>query len=329
MRAPRFVLFVVPAFVLLAVTLTTSGPAMTLPLRDFSAPADGDPTTPVVLQAKSGTTGGDVDLPRAEPASTTSAKRALYAYDDPIETRTSRCMDVPGFKPVDGSPSRSPLNVADYLLRETEGKTLTEVGSRNGDLLACITHFKVNEEKLPAPVSVELDREYCDKMRARGIEVRCDPIEDLGEDTLPISDVYFWWPMAAKTQNTAWLRHIGGVLQKKGVAKGKLAIIACDPQWAEDRDNSYELRDWMGGEWRGKVFYDEGDHDRQFGGFRMIHVPLDFPFPSEEEVAEEKREAEEKRREAAKAAEEEERRRKRMEFRETRPKTRSTVPSSR
>ena len=176
MRAPRFVLFVVPAFVLLAVTLTTSGPAMTLPLRDFSAPADGDPTTSVVLPAQSGTTtttttGGDVDLPRAEPASTTSAKRALYAYDDPIETRTSRCMDVPGFKPVDGSPSRSPLNVADYLLRETEGRTLTEIGSRNGDILACITHFKVNEEKLPAPVSVELDREYCDKMRARGIEV--------------------------------------------------------------------------------------------------------------------------------------------------------------
>ena len=63
------------------------------------------------------------------------------------------------------------------MLRETEGKTLTEIGSRNGDILACITHFKVNEEKLPAPVSVELDREYCDKMRARGIEVRCDPIE--------------------------------------------------------------------------------------------------------------------------------------------------------
>ena len=50
---------------------------------------------------------------------------------------------------------------------------------------------------------------------------------------------------------------------------------------------------------------------------------------SEEEVAEGKRKAETKRREAAKAAEEEERRRKRMEFRETRPKTRSTVPSSR
>ena len=233
----------------------------------------------------------------------------MYAYDDPIETRTSRCMDVPGFKPVDGSPSRSPLNVADYLLRETEGKTLTEVGSRNGDLLACITHFKVNEEKLPAPVSVELDREYCDKMRARGIEVRCDPIEDLGEDTLPISDVYFWWPMAAKTQNTAWLRHIGGVLQKKGVAKGKLAIVACDPQWAEDRDNSYELRDWMG-ESGGQGLLRRGRPRPQFGGFRMIHVPLDFPFPSEEEVAEGKRKAEEKRREAAKAAEEEERRRK-------------------
>ena len=36
------------------------------------------------------------------------------------------------------------------------------------------------------------------------------------------------------------------------------------------------MKDKFGGEWKGKVFFDEGEHDRQFGAFRMIHVPLDF-----------------------------------------------------
>ena len=321
MRTPRWVLFVCPAIVLLTVIYATSGPA-----DDYYA-VKSVSFLPGTTQSSGSSIGDDRVEPvvRTEPPApgsmTTNGgkSRALYHDDPPLEPRVSRCMDVPGFTPVDGSPSRSPLNVADYLLRETKGKTLTEIGSRNGDILACITHFKVNEEKLPAPVSVELDEEYCGKMRARGIEVRCDPIEDLGDDKLPISDYYFWWPMAAKSQNTAWLRHIGGVLQKKGIAKGKTAIIACDPQWAEDRDNSYELKDWMGAEWRGKVFYDEGDHDRQFGGFRMIHVPLDFQFPTEAEVTEGKKKVEEKRREATKRTEEEERQRKREEYRKARP----------
>ena len=51
-------------------------------------------------------------------------------------------------------------------------------------------------EKLPAPVSVELDKEYCDKMKNRGISVTCESITDLDEHTMPISDYYFWWPMA-------------------------------------------------------------------------------------------------------------------------------------
>ena len=149
---------------------------MTLTTRDFSAPADGEPTTPVVLQAKSERREATSTSPSGARVDDERQARVVRRTTTPLRRAPGPPrMDVPGFKPVDGSPSRSPLNVADYLLRETEGKTLTEIGSRNGDIPACITHFKVNEEKLPAPVSVELDREYCDKMRARGIEVRCDP----------------------------------------------------------------------------------------------------------------------------------------------------------
>lgn len=99
---------------------------------------------------------------------------------------------------------------------------------------------------------------------------------------------------AAATQNTEWLRHVGGVLRRKGSAAGKTAIIACDMSWHEDVDNSYELRDHFGGVWTGKVWYDEGEHDRMFGAFRLIHVPLDQDFSTEEDVR--RRKAEEVRR---------------------------------
>lgn len=88
------------------------------------------------------------------------------------------------------------MNMADYLIDVTKGKTLTEVGSRNGDIIACLTHHKTKVEGLPAPMSVELDREYCEKMKKRGIAVTCESITDLDEDAMPISDFYFWWPMA-------------------------------------------------------------------------------------------------------------------------------------
>jgi hypothetical protein len=131
------------------------------------------------------------------------------------------------------------------------------VGSRNGDIIACVSHHKTAVEKLPAPTSVELDREYCEKMEKRGITVKCESILDLDEDSMPISDWYFWWPMAAATQNVEWLRHVGGVLRRKGVAAGKTAIIACDMSWIEDIENSFELRDHFGAVWAGKVWFDE------------------------------------------------------------------------
>jgi len=188
----------------------------------------------------------------------------------------SRCYDIPGYTTIDGSPIRTPLAVADYLIDELKGKPLTEIGTRNGDILKCVSEF--------SPVkSVEIDQEYCNKLEARGLPVICKSITDLEEDELPVSDYYFWWPMAAATQNEEWVRHISRILKSKGVAAGKTAIIACDMSWQEDIDNSYHMRDKFGGVWKGKVFFDEGMDDRMFGAFRMIHVPLDF----EEDVPDE------------------------------------------
>ena len=78
-------------------------------------------------------------------SSSSSSSSTTTTYYEPIHPKTSRCYDIPGFTAVDGSPTRSPMNMADYLIDATKGKTLTEVGSRNGDIIACLTHHKKAE----------------------------------------------------------------------------------------------------------------------------------------------------------------------------------------
>ena len=95
-----------------------------------------------------GSDSGDDGTSEATSSSSTtssSSSSSTTAYYEPIHPRTSRCYDIPGFTAVDGSPTRSPMNMADYLIDATKGKTLTEIGSRNGDIIACLTHHKKAE----------------------------------------------------------------------------------------------------------------------------------------------------------------------------------------
>ena len=66
----------------------------------------------------------------------------------------SQCLTQPGFKPVDRSPKRSPLLVADHLISYAKGKVIFEVGTRNGDILSCVNpHAK-------QAYSAEIDPQY-------------------------------------------------------------------------------------------------------------------------------------------------------------------------
>ncbi len=53
-------------------------------------------------------------------------------------------------------------------------------------------------------------------------------------------------------------------------------MVACDMSMPADVELSHRLKAY-GGKWDEKVFYDEGEGDRQFGVLRMIVVPLDLP----------------------------------------------------
>ena len=54
----------------------------------------------------------------------------------------SKCLTLPGITPVDESPIRSPLLIADHLIEYASEKTFMEVGTRNGDISACVAQVR-------------------------------------------------------------------------------------------------------------------------------------------------------------------------------------------
>ena len=83
----------------------------------------------------------------------------------------STCLDVPGFSAMDSYPTRSPLLIADYLISLVRGRRYVELGTRNGDIMACVSRFA------RTATAVEVNREYCRSARARGLQVLCQPVE--------------------------------------------------------------------------------------------------------------------------------------------------------
>lgn len=192
----------------------------------------------------------------------------------------SQCLSQPGFKAVDRSPQRSPLLVADHLIQYAKGKVIFEVGTRNGDILACVNlHAK-------RAISAEIDRKYCVKLEERGLTVLCDDFRKFSPIALPglpegeIPDVFFWWPMLADSQNEAWMLHIRDALWKQDLGVGKQIIIAFDHNWNRDRLNLQYMWNKYGVDMHGEkieVKYAENRHWRASGTFTMLHLKLEPP----------------------------------------------------
>jgi hypothetical protein len=92
--------------------------------------------------------------------------------------------------------------VADYVISHAKGRNVVEVGTRNGDLSACIAHFA---HKF---IAVEIEQSYCDSLRARGLHVLCKDWNKVNmDDDLPPVDVIMWfvWPPIL---SETWLRRL-------------------------------------------------------------------------------------------------------------------------
>lgn len=165
------------------------------------------------------------------------------------EPAPSMCLDLPGFTAVDQYPIRSPLNVADFLSTRVKGKKLCEIGTRNGDIMACLSHFTSKA------TAIELDPVYCKKLRERGLEIFCKPVETVSPQELEHCEVYFWWPMDARSQNEAWLRQLLQMHNQNG--KNATAYVAHDTHYDHDMHMLPKLAQLYNGKIN-RVFFDEG-----------------------------------------------------------------------
>lgn len=163
----------------------------------------------------------------------------------------SICNDLHHFKAFDSYPIRSPLVVADFFAPIVKDKNFCEIGSRNGDISACVMHFA-------SSVSViELDQKYCKILEKRGLNVLCKAVETVTVEEFRERhcDVYFWWPMDPRTQNELWLKQIKEV--QKEIGTHATVYIAHDTHWHLDMQMLPKLAASHNGSIE-RVFFDEG-----------------------------------------------------------------------
>ena len=81
---------------------------------------------------------------RAKPARDTKARQMSEEIDlrppwpGNYTARPSVCASVSGWSTHDAYPQRSPLATIDYLARHVAGRSFCELGSRHGDISACL-----------------------------------------------------------------------------------------------------------------------------------------------------------------------------------------------
>ena len=184
--------------------------------------------------------------------------------------KQSVCLSLPQFHVVDSSPIRSPLLVADHLIELAKDKVIFEVGTRNGDILSCVSYFT------RVAYSAEILPEYCDKLRKRNLNVLCGDFIALNFSTLPdIPDVFFWWPNTADHQNEVWLSHVRHQLSLVPTrTREHVVVIAFDHQWPRDMKNKeFMLRKYKEAE-EHVIHFSEGDGPRMSGMFSLVHFRI-------------------------------------------------------
>lgn len=92
--------------------------------------------------------------------------------------------------------------LADYVVSLGRGRSVVEVGTRNGDLSACIANFTRRY------TAIEMEEGYCHSLRTRGLTAVCKDFNLINLETeLPPIDVIMWfvWPPEI---SEAWLRKL-------------------------------------------------------------------------------------------------------------------------
>eukprot|EP00965_Chrysotila_dentata_P191624 6174651-Pleurochrysis_carterae.AAC.4 len=106
----------------------------------------------------------------------------------------SMCLKLEDYSTVDTFPTRSPLLVADHLISLVRGRSFGEIGTRNGDIMGCVSRYA------SSVTAVEMDKTHCKVLSERGFQVVCRDFMSLRPHEFPIVDVLYWWPQMSWDQ---------------------------------------------------------------------------------------------------------------------------------
>ena len=159
----------------------------------------------------------------------------------PFAVAQSMCRTTPNFTSLDIYPIRSPLVVADFLLPHVRNKIYVEIGTQQGDLLKCLSHYATRV------MAVERDPATCRRLRRRGIEVAlCDDLRletidkarlESNRSIVPIADVYYWWLHPGDNKNM--LSPLSHALERE--AKSAWVFFGMDPHLDDMRHVASQL----------------------------------------------------------------------------------------
>ena len=158
---------------------------------------------------------------------------------------------------LDVSPVRSPQAVHSFLANRFVGKRIVEIGTRNGDGMACLAR------NAKEAVAVEMDEPYCDKLRTRsqemqregagGFRVVCSDYRAV--TTLPDADVFTWWEQEPHLLDADVLNFLRSRAAAGRISRGAQAVLLFDPSWRGDAASWEAQR--AGALWHAEVQYDE------------------------------------------------------------------------
>ena len=144
-------------------------------------------------------------------------------------------------RPRDASPIRSPQNIHSWLSERFAGLDIVEIGTRNGDGMACFA------QTARTAIAVEIDKPYCEILRRRATRlvrkgtgnftVVC---EDYRKRRLD-GDIFTWWEQAPFLTNQAAIQHLRRELHAGRIRASAQAVVLFDMSWQDDVDSLKQL----------------------------------------------------------------------------------------
>ena len=152
---------------------------------------------------------------------------------------------------LDFPPVRSPQIVHTFIAQEVLGKSILELGTRNGDGISCIS------KTASTSAAIEYDISYCTKLKERAkhnnltYSVKC---EDFFKSTDLDADFITWWQQSP-LRNDAVLRKLRSEQCRGRIRSSAQVILLFDESWPRDMKDFYSLKGIFS--WYVKIPFDE------------------------------------------------------------------------